>query len=390
MPRGQFQLFDDLSPDEYGALRADIELRGVLVPVELDEHGALLDGHHRVRICEELGIDYPSVIRAGLTEAGKRAHVRAINLLRRHLSSEQKRRVIADQLRETPEKADREIGRLLGVHHETVGAVRAELIASGEIRQIEQREVTRGGTTYTQRPKTIVAPTTKAAQRTVDLFERGAIDADDLGAALNDVRDVRRQAKENIRESRRQANAALVDEAPELLPAGSLPDRRFRALVLDPPWDWGDEGDVDQFGRGRPTYATMSIEQIAALPIADLAEDDAHLYLWITNRSLPKGFDLLERWGFRYVTLLTWCKPSIGMGNYFRGSTEQVLFGVRGSLPLLRRDVGTHFLAPRAGQHSAKPNEFYALVQECSPGPWIDLFARQPRDGWTLWGAEVA
>jgi N6-adenosine-specific RNA methylase IME4 len=163
----------------------------------------------------------------------------------------------------------------------------------------------------------------------------------------------------------------------------------YPTIVIDPPWDWGDEGDADQFGRARPTYATMSIEQIAALPVGDLAAASAHIYLWITNRSLPKGFDLLATWGFRYITCLTWCKPSIGMGNYYRGSTEQVLFGVRGSLGLLRSDMGTWFQARRPGPHSAKPDEFYRMVETCSPGPWLEMFARQSRPGWTAWGAEA-
>ncbi len=133
----------------------------------------------------------------------------------------------------------------------------------------------------------------------------------------------------------------------------------------------------------------MTIEQVAETRIAEVSKENAHIYLWITNRSLPKGFALLERWGFRYVTCLTWCKPSIGMGNYFRGSTEQILFGVRGSLPLLERNVGTWFEAPRGKEFSEKPVQFYELVEQCSPGAWLDVFARAERPGWVTWGAEV-
>ena len=160
--------------------------------------------------------------------------------------------------------------------------------------------------------------------------------------------------------------------------------------MIDPPWDYGDEQDVDQFGRGLPTYATMSLDEIAALPVAELADVDCHLYLWITNRSLPKGFQLLKQWGFRYVTCLTWCKPSFGMGNYFRGQTEHILFGVRGSQMLKRQDVGTWFQWPRGQSHSSKPDEFIALVESCSPGPYIEMFARGQRAGWVSWGAEAA
>lgn len=195
---------------------------------------------------------------------------------------------------------------------------------------------------------------------------------------------VLRLAKSRQHDERRQANAELVEIVKPLHDLNPHP-----TIVIDPPWDFSDEGDVNQFGRARPTYHTMSLEQIMGLPVPSLAAKNAHLYLWITNRSLPKGFHLLEEWGFRYITALTWCKPSIGMGNYYRGSTEHVLFGVRGSLSLLQHNVGTWFNARRPGPHSGKPDEFYALVERCSPGPWLEMFARKTRPGWTPWGAEV-
>ena len=211
-------------------------------------------------------------------------------------------------------------------------------------------------------------------------FERHVAEVKDSGGELTSV-GLLRLAKEKRREEARSDDGERVSEV------SSLEDiRPHSTIVLDPPWDWGDEGDVSQFGRARPRYATMPLTDIAALPIERLSEPNAHIYLWITNRSLPKGFALLDRWGFRYITMLTWCKPSIGMGNYFRGSTEQILFGVRGSLALQRHDVGTWFQAPRGNEHSAKPDTLYELVERCSPGPWLELFARHERQGWTVWG----
>lgn len=198
-----------------------------------------------------------------------------------------------------------------------------------------------------------------------------------------------REEKATQQEQRRQENLIIVQQSKTEITKISDVTQRFATLVLDPPWDWGDEGDVSQFGRARPEYATMSIEQIAALPIANLAEQNAHIYLWITNRSLPKGFVLLEAWGFRYVTCLTWCKPSIGMGNYFRGSSEQILFGVKGSLALNRHDVGTWFAASRPSRHSEKPQEAYQIIESCSPPLYLEMFARQPRQNWFTWGGEL-
>jgi ParB-like chromosome segregation protein Spo0J len=134
-----YQLLPPLTDAEYTALKANIAANGVLVAIEFDEAGNTLDGHHRLQICEELSItDYAVTIRYGLTELEKRAHVRSLNVSRRHLTGEQRRALIADQLTETPERSDRSIAAALNVNHETVGAVRETLVSTGEIRQLER------------------------------------------------------------------------------------------------------------------------------------------------------------------------------------------------------------------------------------------------------------
>jgi N6-adenosine-specific RNA methylase IME4 len=164
----------------------------------------------------------------------------------------------------------------------------------------------------------------------------------------------------------------------------------FKTIVVDPPWDVSEMGDNEPFGRSEPGYASMTIAEIEAEDIGKYAAENCHLYLWGINRMLFKALPVLEAWGFRYVTLLTWCKPSIKMGNYFRNNTEQILFGVKGSLTLLRNDVGTWFNAPPgSGGHSSKPNQFYELIQSCSPGPRLDYFARNERQGWETFGVEI-
>jgi N6-adenosine-specific RNA methylase IME4 len=157
----------------------------------------------------------------------------------------------------------------------------------------------------------------------------------------------------------------------------------FGAIVIDPPWRYDN---VATRGAAEDHYQTMSLDELAAMELP--AADNAHLYLWVTNSFMRDGFDLLDEWGFTYKTCLTWCKPQIGMGNWFRNTTEHVLFGVRGKYPTLRNDVPTHFVANRT-KHSAKPESFYDLVESCSEGPWLEMFARRRRFGWHVWGNEA-
>ena len=129
-----YQVMPELTAEEYSELKNDILERGVMIPIEFDEFGQVLDGHHRLKICQELGIkDYPKVIRAGMSESEKLTHARKLNIARRHLTSEQKRGLIREQLKETPEKSDRQIAQALGVSHPTVAAQRRELEETGDV-----------------------------------------------------------------------------------------------------------------------------------------------------------------------------------------------------------------------------------------------------------------
>jgi N6-adenosine-specific RNA methylase IME4 len=157
---------------------------------------------------------------------------------------------------------------------------------------------------------------------------------------------------------------------------------RFRAIVVDPPWPYND-----RLGAARH-YGLMTLDEIAAVPVAGWAEPDAHLYLWVTNAFMVEGHAAAAAWGFDVKTILTWVKPQIGMGHYFRNNTEHVLFAVRGSLATLRRDCPTAFRAPR-GRHSEKPDAFFDLVESMSPGPYLSIFERRLRLGWRGLGDEV-
>lgn len=169
------------------------------------------------------------------------------------------------------------------------------------------------------------------------------------------------------------------------LVAGPLPDGIFRTIVADPPWDYGNKATR---GSTRKHYSTMGLDDICALDVAARTAEDAHLYLWVTNGFLREGFTVLDAWGFTYKTCITWAKTQIGLGNYFRGATEHVLFGVRGGLRTNDKNLRNWFEAPR-GKHSAKPDLFYDLVERASDGPYLEMFARRSRLGdWHYWGNE--
>lgn len=140
----------------------------------------------------------------------------------------------------------------------------------------------------------------------------------------------------------------------------------------------------------------MSLEAIKALEVSEVAAKNAHLYLWVPNALLPQGLEVMQAWGFRYVTNLIWAKRRLdggpdgrGVGFYFRNVTEILLFGVKGSMRTLapgRSQV--NMIETRKREHSRKPDEQYPLIEACSPGPYLELFARHPREGWTVWGDE--
>lgn len=160
--------------------------------------------------------------------------------------------------------------------------------------------------------------------------------------------------------------------------------RGYATLLADPPWD------VHQRGRrgADQHYEVLSVEAIAGLPIGQLAQERAHLWLWVTNAALHAGRSVMEAWGFSYRSCLTWIKPRLGLGQYLRNQTEHLLFGIRGHAPVRFRAQGTWLYAP-VQEHSHKPEEQYAVIERCSSPPYLELFARRPRPGWHVWGNQV-
>lgn len=177
---------------------------------------------------------------------------------------------------------------------------------------------------------------------------------------------------------------------------------RYSTIVADPPWKVmagplkGREGFIDTDASRPLPYSSMAVEEIAALPVAKWADDNAHLYLWTINKYVRDAFDVARAWGFTYSTLLVWAKNPMGggLGGCYGISTEYALFCRRGSLSAMSREPRTWFNWKRPydergkPRHSGKPPEFYEMVERISPAPRLELFARGNRGGWDCWGNE--
>lgn len=176
-------------------------------------------------------------------------------------------------------------------------------------------------------------------------------------------------------------------------------NRRFATILADPPWRF-----INRTGKMAPEhhrlsrYGTLSVEEISALPVNQILSETAHLYLWVPNALLPEGLAVMKSWGFNYKSNIVWHKlrkdggsDGRGVGFYFRNVTELLLFGVRGKNARTREAGRTqvNYLGTRKREHSRKPDEQYPLIEACSPGPYLELFARGARNNWVVWGNQA-
>jgi N6-adenosine-specific RNA methylase IME4 len=188
--------------------------------------------------------------------------------------------------------------------------------------------------------------------------------------------------------------------------------KKYRTIVSDPPWPYDtavsgtvalpkgmlSDGSRRQIGVEQWTYEPMPLADICALPVLDHAESNAHLYLWTTNSFMRQAYDVVEAWGFKPITVITWVKvrkddptkPSMKQGWWFRGATEHVIFAQRGKVERRSTDAyPTALMLPRESRHSRKPDDFFGLVEKVSHGPYLEMFARERRPGWDAWGDQA-
>ncbi|ODU40325.1 MAG: S-adenosylmethionine-binding protein [Thiobacillus sp. SCN 63-374] len=175
-------------------------------------------------------------------------------------------------------------------------------------------------------------------------------------------------------------------------------NQKFSTILADPPWQFANRtGKMAPEHKRLNRYQTMSLREICEIPVQLAADTPSHLYLWVPNALLPEGLEVMRAWGFTYKTNLIWHKvrkdgepDGRGVGFYFRNTTEVVLFGVRGAMRTLQPGrTQVNIVKSMKQEHSRKPDRFYDLIEACSPGPYLELFARGARPGWQVWGNQA-
>ncbi len=340
--------------DEYRLLRADVELRGIVTPLEITPDLVVVDGHQRLRIAIELELARVPV-RVVRPDDEVRYLVLAA-LRRRHLSASQRAAVALDL--DEYELAQREAR----------ARQRANLRNATEVAALPPRG---------EKTRELAARLAGVSPRTVQ--DAATVRAHDP-ALFEQVKSGRIPAERAARRVRRARRDA------ELGPPPPLPEGPFELIYADPPWQLGN---ADGEKAPENHYSTMPFADMVALQPPAAA--DAILYVWPVNMLLPEALQLIDAWGFRYVANLVWVKPSIGLGNWVRNRHELLLVGQRGAFsppdPDLRPDSVVE--APRA-RHSEKPASVYELLERAHPAASkLELFARSARPGWTAWGNEA-
>ncbi len=368
-------IFPPMGKAEFSALKDDIEKHGQREAI-WTFNCQIVDGRHRFQACSELDIE-PRFIEWEGDEGDLVAFVVSLNLHRRHLNESQ-RAMVAGNIANMKQGARTDLASiaalsqtdaadLLNVSRESVQRAR-KVIDHGAPELVEK--VTKGEVAVSTAAKVAELPKPKQAE----IVAKGEAE-------------ILRAAKE-IRAEKAQANREARIELQKQTLAIAPPSGRYRTIVIDPPWDMQKiERDLrpDQVGFD---YPTMSEEELADFELP--ADDNCHLFCWTTQKHLPAALRLLSSWGFRYVFTMVWHKPGgfqpFGLPQY---NCEFVVYGRKGSIDFLdTKAFPVCFQAPRR-EHSRKPDEFYATIERVAPGPRIDIFSRENREGFDQFGNET-
>lgn len=373
-------LFPMLQGEPLEALKQDIREHGVREPIVF-LGDAILDGRNRYMCARDLGIEYPRVEFEGRDPL---SHVISHNLHRRHLTESQ-RSMVAAKLAKMSATEFRGNQHTANLQEAPTRAEAAELLNVSERSVNTAKKVEREGA-----PELIEAVeqgrvSVSAAADVAELSEPEQVEVVAKGEKeiLEAAKQIRAE-KAKARRVERLDNLAKIAEGNAELDTST----RYPVIYADPPWRYEQPPMGDTNRSIENHYPTMSLDEICAMPVSDLATDDAVLYLWATAPKLAECFEVINAWGFEYRTCMVWDKEKIGMGYYARNQHELLLICRRGQIPPPEAGTQPSSVHREArGKHSAKPHFYYEMIEEAYPQlPKIELFCRSPREGWAVWG----
>lgn len=378
IPKNRYR---SVRPEAVDALANSIQTLGQLQPIVVTPKHRLIAGYHRYLALKQLGADQIRVEVLDVEKADQRMAEIDENLIRSELTALERGEHLAERKRIYE-----------ALHPETKHGTNRHTVKSGKV----------GHSRFTKE----VATKTGAGERTIrhavsisNKLDDGVRDTIRHLPIADNQRELGRLAKLEAEEQKRVAErlslgASSVRVARKGLIADKIdreaakwPDGPFNVLVADPPWQY-EKRVNDATSRNQVAYPTMTQEEICALDVASIAHDDCILWLWTTNAHMEQAYWVTKAWGFKVKTILTWVKPSIGMGDWLRGQTEHCLLAVRGKPTIRLAGEATALFGPRRA-HSEKPDEFYQIVEKICPGAKCELFSRTNRPGWKAWGGET-
>lgn len=390
--------FPMMDPGRFAQLVESIATTGLQVPILLCD-GQILDGRNRYAACREAGVEPRFEQFAG---GNPFEHVWALNGQRRDLEAGQRAAIRllidkssagweADQTRRR-EAANARRAEATTQQHEAAGGRRLEVAAADREAQVDgYGRAAVGDLSRDKRPTEKPEPDHEHARLAARaaVSEATAARTQALGNKRPDLLAAVAAGEVKLTEATRQAKR---DELADFTPA--MPTGRYRVLYADPPWKYGDSRGLDGYAgtAADDHYPTMSVADLSALPVAAMAEPDAVLFCWTTFPLLPDALAVVKAWGFTYKTAIVWDKGHGPFGHYHNAAAELLLICVRGSCqPDSDKKADQVQEVPRPGPHSAKPEEFRALIDTMYHGTKIELFRRGAApDGWAVWGNEVA
>jgi len=366
-------IFPLMTGQDFADLVADVRAHGLREAIILTADGRILDGRNRYRACREAGVDPRFEKWDGDDPI---AFVVSLNLHRRHLNESQ-RGVVAAKIENFSHGGERKADQDANLHLDNQPDIPRRVAA--EMLNVSTRTVADA--------KKVIK---EATPELVEAVEQGKVAVSLAAKLTNAAPETQRAIVEKVNEGVKPIEAARQVKA-ESIEARRIeePSGRYRVIYADPPWDYGNRmppGSTEP----RDYYPTMPLADICALPVRDMAEDNAVLFMWTTSPCLEEAFDVINAWGFAYKSSFVWDKVKHNMGHYNSVRHELLLIATRGACQPDVRKLFDSVVTEERTEHSRKPDLFYEIIDTIYPrGARVELFARREREGWARWGYEA-